>query len=122
MRFIRSWLAKKRGPKAPKNLALRLFTVAAVAIVRIGWQCDEPGIKGEGLEFDGEPESVLMRERCANFCPAFLCFAVPFVLFDGEDVKCVERICFPDRREANPWRLRTKLPVLYAPENKHRST
>jgi hypothetical protein len=34
----------------------------------------------------------------------------------------VERICFSDRREANPWRLRTKLPVLYAPENKHRST
>jgi hypothetical protein len=36
--------------------------------------------------------------------------------------RAVERICFPDRRKANPWRLRTKLPVLYAPENKHRST
>jgi hypothetical protein len=30
--------AKSRGPKAaPKNLALRLFSVAAVAIVGIGW-------------------------------------------------------------------------------------
>jgi hypothetical protein len=36
-------------------------------------------------------------------------------------IKGADCICFPGRREADPWRLRTKLPVLYAPENKHQS-
>src|SRR5258708_23473026 len=40
----------------------------------------------------------------------------------GSRARYVARIFFPDRRESSTWRQRTKLPVLYAPENKHRST
>jgi hypothetical protein len=87
-------IAKKRGPKAPKNLALRLFAVAAVAVVGVGRQDDESTVYRKGLEFNAEPDAFLVRECGADLGPALLCFAVPFVLFDGEDIEVGGGRCF----------------------------
>jgi hypothetical protein len=82
---IASWLVKqKKGPlRAPKKLALSLLAV----VVRVGRQCYQPAIKGEGLELDGEADSFLVRKRGSYLGPLLAGLAVVLVLFDGEDVE-----------------------------------
>ena len=135
---------KKEGPRS--GFTFELFPIV---VVTVGWQYNEPAVDWERSEFDAEAGAFFVRKGRSDLGPLLPGLAVALVLFDGEDVKTwiefvVRAAVKPSLAAADktfcafailrrlesqgfafPGKSRstyTSRPVLYAPENKLRST